>query len=292
MAEIIEKWRDSLIDTFEIKFKSVKLEAIVSYPHAGNDVFECLGMYNNEKTSFFLKLERSKMANFDNEVKILNLISGRLPVPSIYESGVYKNTKYIVMSKIMGEKLSTILKDKKADSNKYLFAYGTALAKIHGLDLTNDYAVQRIINDFPKEDNYKLMDQFSRITIDYLINTKPSINFDTFIHGDFHYSNVLWNSYNVAGILDWEYSGLGNKEQDIAWALILRPNQEFLFSIKDIIYFLNGYNSIGTYNSSILKWCLINGYFHFYLMNMKNNNKRYSARLKRLIRYFVLIEKI
>ena len=39
---------------------------------------------------------------------------------------------------------------------------------------------------------------------------------------------------------------------------------------KDIKYFLEGYKKIGNYDEKSLKWCLINGYCHFYLMNIKN----------------------
>ena len=70
---------------------------------------------------------------------------------------------------------------------------------------------------------------------------------------------------------------MGHKEQDIAWALIMRPNQKFLNSIEDILLFLNGYNVNGTYDEKKLKWCLINGYLHFYLMN-KNDDYRKAIR--------------
>ena len=36
---------------------------------------------------------------------------------------------------------------------------------------------------------------------------------------------------------------------------------------EDIDDFLNGYKTIGNYDNEKLKWCIINAYCHFYLMN-------------------------
>ena len=87
----------------------------------------------------------------------------------------------------------------------------------------------------------------------------------------------MWDNYNITEILDWEYAGLGFKEQHIAWALILRLGQEFMKNEKDWNAFLKGYKSIGKYNENKLKWCLINGMLHFYLMN---KNEIYLKNLK------------
>ena len=64
--------------------------------------------------------------------------------------------------------------------------------------------------------------------MNFLKNNDFNKDFTTFIHGDFHYGNILWLDNCVNGVIDWEYSGVGFKEQDIAWALILRPGQKFM----------------------------------------------------------------
>ena len=46
------------------------------------------------------------------------------------------------------------------------------------------------------------------------------------------------------------------------------PSTEEL--VADINYFLEGYSQLGHYNGDYIKWCLINGYIHFYLMNTQN----------------------
>ena len=43
---------------------------------------------------------------------------------------------------------------------------------------------------------------------------------------------ILWNNKKISAVLDWELSGIGNKEFDIAWAIINRPSQKFLKTDK------------------------------------------------------------
>lgn len=284
MTKIQKKWRESKIDLYQLHLKQISQYQIISYPPAGNDVFECVGTLNSgEKINFIIKSERGTFANFDNEEKVLNKIIG-FPIPKIIETGKINNLRYIVMNKMNGEKLSDILKNNKdVDKSKYLFLYGQALGKIHSINLKWDVAKQRDINDIPNKKIYINLNNWELEIINYLEDTKPNIIMDTFIHGDFHYGNILWEEYKISAILDWEYSGLGFKEQDIAWALILRPEQQFMDKLEDYKSFLKGYNSVNTFNKSKLKWCLINGLMHFYLINKNNKNKIYLTKLKTLI---------
>lgn len=284
MTKIQEKWRDSLTDIHDINFKNVEFEKIISYPPAGNDVFECAGKHKGKKINFIFKSERGKFADFSNEIKVLKAVQNIFPVPTILESGKVNNFTYIVLSMIEGEKLSDIFKDDlKADKNKYLYLYGQELAKIHQLDIEWKQAKMRDVNDYPNTDFYKNLNDWELQVINYLKDTKPAINYDTFIHGDFHYGNILWNNYKITGVLDWEYAGKGFKEQDIAWALILRPGQRFMDNFDDLKSFLKGYKSIDDYAEDKLKWCFINGTMHFYLMNKKQKNTEYLERLQQMI---------
>ena len=243
----------------------------------------------SKKTNFIVKSERGKFADFGNEIKILNIIKNDFKVPIVIESGKINDHVYIVLSKINGEKLSDIFKEQKdVDKTKYLYNYGKELAKIHKYKIDWKKAKMRNINYIPKKKSYKSFDNWEQEIINYLKQTKPkNIKYNTFIHGDFHYGNILWDNYNITGILDWEYSGLGFKEQDIAWALILRPSQEFMKTQKEWNAFLEGYKSIGKYNDKKLKWCLINGMLHFYLMNRNGKNKNYLKTLKNNIKKLI-----
>lgn len=289
MAKIQEKWRDSLVDINDINFKTVKFKKIISYPPAGNDVFECIGEHGGREINFIFKSERGKFSNFSNEIEILKVLSGILPIPMVLESGNVGKYIYIVLSKIEGEKLSDIFKeDLNADKNKYLYVYGQTLGKIHKLNINWKRAKIRDVNDYPSTEIYSELSKWELKIIDYLKKKKPKIiEFDTFIHGDFHYGNILWDNCQIVGILDWEYAGKSFKEQDIAWALVLRPGQQFMDNFSDIKAFLDGYKSINNYDDDKLKWCLINGMMHFYLMNRQKVDVEYLNKLKRLIDYLI-----
>jgi len=57
----MEKWRDPLIDPYNIKFKNISIESIIDYLPAGNDVMECLVSYNGTLINCILKIERSSL---------------------------------------------------------------------------------------------------------------------------------------------------------------------------------------------------------------------------------------
>lgn len=283
MSKIQKKWRESLIDLSKLKLKTISDFKVISYPPAGNDVFECVNNENDEH--FIIKSERGTFANFKNEINMLDMLDGLLKIPKVIEYGEYDGRTYIVLSKIEGEKLSDIFKsDKNINKSEYLYKYGMELARIHSLNIECDHAKLRSINDIPPKEKYELLcDEWVNKVANYLILNKPNIEYNTFIHGDFHYGNVLFNESGVNGILDWEYSGLGFKEQDIAWALILRPGQRFMITKKDRDSFLEGYKSISTYDEDMLKWCYINGMLHFYLMNLNKGKVGYLKNIKSII---------
>ncbi len=282
-----KKYRDLVVDPFKINFKTVKLIKILNYMPAGNDVIECLVRLNNKEENVFIKIERSKMAFFEREVSNIKILTDNnlySNIPLLLEYGTIDNRKYEVLSKIKGKRLSEILVNCDDEKKKrYLTKYGFELSLIHNIDCSCfKEAKQRIINDVPSDKDYKIEDSFIIKCVNYLIKKKPFLNKNTFIHGDFHYANVLWKNGRISGVLDFEYAGVGLKEQDIAWALVLRPNQKFLDNINDINYFLQGYRKNGSYDKDIFKWCLINAYTHFYLMNIKD--KDYINKIKKLMK--------
>ncbi len=290
MATIL-KWRETVIDPHKIKFKNnLILEQVLSYPHAGNDVFECVGKLNNQEKKFFLKTQRNEKSNISNESMILPLLEKHnLPIPTILDSGMINDMAYVVTNALEGDKLSIILENfdsKQFESIKYMKEYGRMLAYIHSLKIRCPQAKQRKINDIPDTEKLNEFPELKKIFL-WLENNKPKFNYDTFIHGDFHYANILWKDYKITAILDWEYSGLGFKEQDIAWALILRPSQKFLNTIIEIKEFLKGYKELGKYDKNKLVWCLINGYTHFFLIN-KNKDLEYSKMLLDKINYLMV----
>lgn len=287
MSKRYAKWRELSIDPFTINFKNIVIKDIISYPPAGNDVVECKCIYKKKLTNAFIKIERSKMANFEaEETNISLLLNSKYyeKIPRVYESCMVDEKKILVLEKITGERISDIFAKHITSKEKkdYLIKYGRELALIHAIPIDRfNKAMKRVINDYPKEEKYGDFDKSIKPYIEYLKDNKPHIIDNSFIHGDFHYANILWKNNEVNGVLDFEYSGLGFKEQDIAWSLILRPTQHFMDNTEDIKYFLEGYKTIGEYNTNDLKWCLINGYCHFYLMNICN--EKYKEQLLNLI---------
>lgn len=277
---IYKKYRELTIDLFSIQYKNIKLKKIISYPPAGNDVVEAIADIKNKEENVYIKFERSKMANFETEYKHLKLLNDINFFPKVIEFGTVNGKNYIILEKIEGDRLSDIFKRDKKDKNIYLKEYGKTLSQIHNIQNREfDKAFQRPINETPK--NYKNSDEFSEKIIKYLEENKVEKDNKTFIHGDFHYANVLFKNKKVNGIIDLEYSGLGFKEQDIAWALILRPGQKFMDNIDDINLFLEGYRSKSDFEYDKFKWCYINGSIHFYLMNYEN--EEYKQKIRNLI---------
>ena len=68
MSIVYQKWRDLIINPFNIKFNCIKINRIISYPPAGNDVVECLCEINGDVKNIFIKIERSKVCDFTTEV--------------------------------------------------------------------------------------------------------------------------------------------------------------------------------------------------------------------------------
>ena len=281
---IYKKYRELTIDLFSIQYKNIKLKKIISYPPAGNDVVEAIADIKNKEENVYIKFERSKMANFETEYKHLKLLDDINIFPKVIEFGSVNGKNYIILEKIEGDRLSDIFKQDKKDKETYLKEYGKTLSQIHNIQNREfDKAFQRPINETPK--NYKNSDEFSEKIIKYLEENKIEKDNKTFIHGDFHYANVLFKNKKVNGIIDLEYSGLGFKEQDIAWALILRPGQKFMDNIDDINLFLEGYRSKSDFEYDKFKWCYINGSIHFYLMNYEN--EEYKQKIRNLIEKIV-----
>ena len=103
-----EKFRDLMIDPFKVNYKRFELKEIIGYPPAGNDVIEAVGFLDGVLKNVVIKFERSKMANFETEVKILGLLK-EINVPEVYESGFHEDKYYIILEK-----------KKEVDYQKYL----------------------------------------------------------------------------------------------------------------------------------------------------------------------------
>lgn len=271
------KWRET-IDPFTLKFKNFILKEILGYPHAGNDVFYVKGIYNNEETYAFIKVNRQKGADVKNEIEVLNKIHlDNTPIIIDYD----KEMTFRVSIALTGERLTTILADNaNLESLEYLEKYGKKLGEIHLITGDFNNVKDRKFFHIPSK-KYFEENGLDLSIYEYLNTNKPEVINYCFCHGDFHYANILWENKHISGILDFELAGIGNKEFDIAWAIILRQGQKFLRDSIEIETFLKGYKSINSCNYNYVKYYMILIYVWFYEFSDEEHKKVILSEIER-----------
>lgn len=276
--EFPKKWRET-IDPFKLKYNNFTLKEILGYPHAGNDVFYVKGIYKNKEIYAFIKINRQKGADVKNEIEVLNKINLE-NTPQIIDYDEEKTFRVSIA--LNGERLSTILGDNSnLESLQYLEKYGRKLGEIHLIDDNFENVKDRRFFHVPPMSYFE--DNNLDLSIyDYLNNNKPEkINY-CFCHGDFHYANILWDNKNISGVLDFELSGKGNKEFDIAWAIIIRQGQKFLKTEEEVEKFLEGYNSVNFCNYNYVKYYMILIYVWFYEFSNIEHKKIILSEIEKL----------
>ncbi len=273
-----KKWRET-IDPFKLKFTNFTLKEILGYPHAGNDVFYAKGIYNNEEIYAFIKVNRQKGADVKNEIEVLNKIQlDNTPIIIDYD----KEMTFRVSIALTGERLTQILTDNtNLESLEYLEKYGKKLGEIHLITGDFNNVKDRKFFHIPSK-KYFEENGLDLSIYEYLNSNKPEVINYCFCHGDFHYANVLWENKNISGILDFELAGIGNKEFDIAWAIILRQGQKFLRYSVEIETFLKGYNSINSCNINYVKYYMILIYVWFYEFSELSHKEVIINEIERL----------
>lgn len=255
-----EKWRDT-VDPFALPFRQFTLTEVLGYPHAGNDVFQVRGVYQNKEVEAFIKVVRQRGADIRREIDTISALRWDV-LPEILDHDEDKSRFVVTLAKD-GERLSTILgANENLESMDYLYEYGQTLAKLH--KTTGDFPDVKDRNYFHIPSLERVEKQGLQFAYDYLLANQPQEINKCFCHGDFHYANILWKDKHISAILDFELSGIGNKEFDIAWALVHRPGQRFLKTVEEIKLFLEGYRSAGTVNVEYLKFYMVQIYCRFY----------------------------
>lgn len=254
------KWRET-IDPFELPYKNFVLEEVLGYPHAGNDVFHVRGRYQQKTVEAFVKVARQRGADIKREVETITKLEWP-NIPEIIDHDE-KKERFVVSLAKEGERLSAIL-GHNADmaSLEYMYEYGQTLAVLHSVCGYFPDVKDRTYFHMPTPE--RLQKQNLNFVYEYLTGQQPMEVNRCFCHGDFHYANILWKDKHISAILDFELSGIGNKEFDIAWALILRPGQQFLKSREEIGLFLDGYFSKGSCNLGYVKYYMVLIYTYFF----------------------------
>ena len=164
-------------------------------------------------------------------------------------------SKYIVTKEVAGDRLSYILQTTDEKSMDYMYEYGRTLARIHSETIDCGKVSHRKFFDIPSSEYLK--EHGIEFVLEFLKNNQPCDIDECFCHGDFHYANVLWQNQKITAVLDWELSGIGNREFDIAWSIINRPGQNFLKTDKEVKEFIRGYKSIHSCNVKRVKYYMV-----------------------------------
>lgn len=268
-----KKWRD-MCDLFALNFHTFQPIEILGYPHAGNDVFHLKGIYDGKETAAYVKVARQKDAGIKNEVAILKQLE--LPyIPKILDAD-FQDVPFVVTAEMPGYRLSFILEDNKdSTALSYMEEYGETLGYIHTLKPNASTVSDRKFFHIPADNVFEKLDlvflkpYFANIPLD-----KTTV----FTHGDFHYANILWENHHISAVLDFELSGYGNRDFDIAWALILRPGQKFLKTKEERQRFLKGYCKYGSYNAHAVQYYMAQIYIHF--LNFSMDDSAYAEYVK------------
>ena len=260
-----EKWKET-VNPFEIPFQNFKLEQVLGYPHARNDVFYCKGLCFGEQIFCFVKYASKPDSDIANEICAIQKLNFSF-VPQIVDCD---QGKFVVTKEVVGERLSYLLANTNEQSIDYMFEYGKTLAQIHSVQMDHKKVEHRKFFDLPSLEYLQQWDiEFAKPFLD----NKPTQVDECFCHGDFHYANILWNERKICAVLDWELCGIGNKEFDIARAIINRPGQEFLNTAEEVNEFLRGYQSVGHCDTSKVHYYMVLVYCHFISVG---NNTQYQ----------------
>ncbi|MDD3999362.1 MAG: aminoglycoside phosphotransferase family protein [Bacilli bacterium] len=259
ISEQPQKWRDT-IDPYSIPLKTITILKVLGYPHAANDVFYLKVLHKSQEKLCFLKYKRHKDANIENEIKIINSLNLK-DIPTIIEYA--DDYSYVVTEEIRGLRLSKIVGNNKGlESSSYMHDYGKRLGLLHKQEGILNFAPSRDFHEIPDKLHFKEINLM--FVYNWLVKNKPNYVNKCFVHGDFHYANILWDKQKINGILDFELAGIGNKEFDIAWSVILRPSQKFLYAKKEVVEFLNGYQSVNVCEEKLVVYYMALIYSRFY----------------------------
>lgn len=267
-----------------MKFNNFEIKEILGYPHAGNDVFYLRGYKNDgREVRGFLKVERQKRADLEREFNVISKLDLEI-APTIIDYS-FENPKYILTEEKPGMRLSYIVENHRdIEILDYMEEYGNLLGKIHKLEMEKIPVKKR---------NFKLAREvYESYGLEYIYKYLSEANFQenkSFIHGDCHYANILWKDKKVSALLDYELSGYGSREYDLAWALVLRPGQKFLRSNLERKVFLEAYSRHHDYSRQAFDYYMVLFGSYFYHISSGQSNKEYRELLISMMNSIVLV---
>lgn len=272
-----DKWRETR-DPRRLGFHEFQLTRVTGYPHAGNDVFQAEGIYHGRRVEAYIKAARQQGADIRNEVETIQKLGCPL-APEILDYD-RENWEFVVTLAMPGERLSALAGDNAGmESMPYLYEYGRTLAKLHRTK--GDFSPVKDRRFFHLPERERLAGAGLEDTWRWLSENRPRQERIGFCHGDFHYANLLWEKGRLSAILDFELAGLGDRDFDLAWALICRPGQRFLNTRQEIERFLEGYRSLEACRWENVRYHMALIYTYFY--QFSGNPPEYLSYIRRAL---------
>ena len=280
------RFRDLVAEPKDVVFSRIKVDKVLEYFHARNDVTHCIDQDNNH---YIIKFARYTDSNFKNEVAILQEIKkySWLNVPRVVEHGSYKNIDYIVFTYIRGFRISQRIDVYKRNTKIFCNTFGKNIGMIHTIEgkfeKVNFRKFHTLVDNDTEDINLKSINS-------WLAEHSPiSIN-ECFVHGDHHYANILWSENGIEATLDWELAGIGNREYDIAWSTVVRPGQHFFLTEYEEDEILNGYQKANTFDFFKYQYYKILVISHFY--KYRNETGEYKNWMNRELKKITSIEMV
>jgi aminoglycoside phosphotransferase (APT) family kinase protein len=163
---------------------------------------------------------------------ILVAAAGRIPVPDVLAvEGNSPVGPLMVMRRVEGTVLRPGYGRALPDGDRVGEALVTMLARIHAVSFDDELAEITTHDSF----GASLLDRWRSVLVDerrhhvaldaealglWLASDVPSDHSRAFLHGDYRLGNLMWDSSEVAAVLDWETSSIGNPLFDLAWLLM------------------------------------------------------------------------
>jgi aminoglycoside 3'-phosphotransferase-1 len=158
------------------------------------------------------------------ETSRLTWLQGKLPVPSVLDSGCSNENAWLLISAVPG--LPSHL--SKIDPRELIGLLAQGLRKIHSIssnDCQFDKALDEELDECLRRIRCSELDVAAFMkgtggltphqTIDQLFHDRSQFTNLVFTHGDYGLSNVILNGTNLEGIIDWGIAGLADAHRDL-----------------------------------------------------------------------------
>lgn len=228
-----------------------------------NAVYRCVGLRNDTRFRFFLKISKSADTNMTNERHVLEELQRYgFPVPKPLWHGRGRR-EFLAVEERPGEMLRDVLNPLSPKYNELvcydlLQQFGELVGKLHTLPIEWEEQKRTALYGFLGEQDVE--DERFQTLVQWLRSNVPEKHTLGFVHGDLNDANVLVDSREVSAILDWESAGIGWREYELAW--VLRERRNYMNTHQARSRFLSGYATKASYERATLQWCEVLNAMH------------------------------